>query len=255
MVKCVYKNNPLIEVIIQLRFPKLLALASNDPVDFQEAIRGEFPHYQLTIENHQEISFSVNDNSPVTSINQRQPEKNHCFISEDGKYKINLTSSFISISTLSYTKWEDMQNRLSGPLEAFESIYKPPFYERIGLRYIDAYSRKRLHLEGTPWKDLIGENWIGPLASIEENKVVLSGNDIEYVLDDEKSRAKIHCGLGKINDDPETVFIIDSDFIQIATIDKSAKDTALEYLHKNAKLFIEDVITSKLHEAMMPEYE
>ena len=84
MAKCVYRNNPLIEVIIQFRFPKLLTLVSNDPIDFQESIRDEFPYYQLTIENQQEISLSVNDNNPVASINQRALEKNHSFVSSDG---------------------------------------------------------------------------------------------------------------------------------------------------------------------------
>lgn len=255
MAKCVYRNNPLIEVIIQFRFPKLLTLVSNDPIDFQESIRDEFPYYQLTIENQQEISLSVNDNNPVASINQRALEKNHSFVSSDGQYKINLTSSFISISTVNYTKWEDMKGRFSKPLEAFESIYKPQFYERIGLRYIDAYSRAKLHLEGTMWRDLIESNWLGPLALIDESKVVLAGNDIEYIMDDGISRAKIHCGLGSLNDNPETVFIIDSDFIHISTIGLSKKSVVLEYLHDNAKKFIESAITKKLHEAMIPEYE
>ena len=205
MAKCVYRNNPLIEVIIQFRFPKLLTLVSNDPIDFQESIRDEFPYYQLTIENQQEISLSVNDNNPVASINQRALEKNHSFVSSDGQYKINLTSSFISISTVNYTKWEDMKGRFSNPLEAFESIYKPQFYERIGLRYIDAYSRAKLHLEGTMWRDLIESNWLGPLALIDESKVVLAGNDIEYIINVNKKGTAV--SKEKTNDTSKIVII------------------------------------------------
>ena len=45
--RCVYKNNQLAEVICQLRFPEILTIAANLPVDFQEAIRNEFPVYSV----------------------------------------------------------------------------------------------------------------------------------------------------------------------------------------------------------------
>ncbi len=138
--RVIYEKNPLIEVIIQYRFPKILALNTNDPIDFQNAIKGEYPIYQLTLENQQEITFAINQNNtvpPIPSIIQKQPVRNHTFISGDGTYKINLTNEFISISTLSYHRWEEMLSHLKTPLSAFEKIYKPPFYERIGLRYID----------------------------------------------------------------------------------------------------------------------
>ena len=34
-----YARSPLVEVICQLRFPAILSIGANDPVDFQEAIR------------------------------------------------------------------------------------------------------------------------------------------------------------------------------------------------------------------------
>ena len=37
------KRNQLMEVICQFRFPEILAIAAKPPVDFQEAIRDEFP--------------------------------------------------------------------------------------------------------------------------------------------------------------------------------------------------------------------
>ena len=37
------KKNQLMDVICQFRFPEILAIAAKPPVDFQEAIRDEFP--------------------------------------------------------------------------------------------------------------------------------------------------------------------------------------------------------------------
>ena len=44
--RCRYGAHQLAEVICQLRFPEILAISEKAPVDFQEAIRAEFPQYQ-----------------------------------------------------------------------------------------------------------------------------------------------------------------------------------------------------------------
>ncbi len=254
--RVIYENNPLIEVIIQYRFPKILALNSKDPIEFQDRIKDEYPIYQLALENQQEISFAINQNNvaaPIPSIIQKQPVRNHTFISSDGTYKINLTNEFISISTLSYRRWEEMIAHLKTPLAAFEEIYKPPFYERIGLRYIDAFSRNELELKGVPWTELINSAWLGAFACTNEDRVINSGLDAEYFLDQKTARAKIHTGLGTINNNPERVFIVDSDFMKIEMIKPMDGYSVLEYLHNNAKGFISEVIMEKLHLAMKPE--
>lgn len=254
--RVIYEKNPLIEVIIQFRFPKILALNTKDPVDFQDSIKDDYPFYQLALENQQEISFTFNQKNPATpvpSIIQKQPVRNHTFISSDGTYKVNLTNEFISISTLSYRRWEEMLSHFKKPLSSFESIYKPPFYERIGLRYIDAFSKNELNLDGTPWKDLISSTWLGAFAFTDENRVINSVLDVEYYLDRKTARAKIHAGLGTINNNPERVFIVDNDFMQIEMIKPENSYDVLEYLHDNAKQFISEVILEKLHVAMKPE--
>ena len=256
MERVIYKKNPLIEVIIQFRFPQILALNNSDPVRFQEEIKDDYPIYNLEIQNQHEISFTIEQDGTVPSIPsiiQRQPRKNHSFISADGMYKVNLTNSFIAISTLAYTRWEDMLMRFEKPLLKFEELYKPPFYGRIGLRYIDAFSRKRLNLDSVPWKELITPFCLGAFETINEDEVINVGLDVEYRLSDGISQAKIHSGLGNVNNDPERVFLIDSDFIRIENTPKENSKVVLDYLHDNAKKFIRSTITDKLHFAMEPE--
>lgn len=250
--RIVYGKNPLVEVILQIKFPTILAINAKEPVEFQEAIRQEYPIYQLTVENEQEINLSVNGDGFLPSIIQKQQHKNHNFISADGMYKINLTSGFISIATLNYTRWEDMVAHFETPFKRFLEIYAPPFFERIGLRYIDAFSRNKLDLQEKSWCDLIQPTWLGGLSSVDEKKVVTSGLDIEYMLDDGVSRAKVHTGLGNVNNDPEQVFIIDSDFIHIGTVKLDAFDHIVNYLHEHSGKFIRTAITDTLHEAMLP---
>lgn len=250
--RVIYEKNPLIEVILQVKFPTILSINAKEPAEFQDSIRQEYPIYQLSVTNEQEFNLAVGGEGIMPSIIQKQQHKNHSFISEDGQYKINLTSGFISLSTLRYTRWEDMLTHFELPFAKFIELYKPPFFERIGLRYIDAFSRNKLDLGNKLWCELIQPNWLGAISSVEEKRVVNSGLDVEYFLDNGISRVKVHAGLGNINNDPERVFIVDSDFIHIDNTKVSDFQDIVEYLHDNSGRFIRSVITDTLHQAMHP---
>lgn len=250
--RVIYQKNPLIEVILQIKFPTILAINAKEPVDFQDAIRQEYPIYQLALESEQEISIPIGGDFLIPSIVQKQQNKNHSFISEDGQYKINLASGFLSLSTLKYTRWEDFLKHFETPFKKFIEIYSPPFFERIGLRYIDSFSRTQLNLNDKSWKDLIQPTWLGAISFLQEDNVITSGVDAEYLLDDKISRARIHAGLGNVNNNPEQVFIIDSDFMHINNIKTIDFSNIVDYLHGNAGKFIRSAITDVLHNAMLP---
>ena len=251
MERVIYKKNPLIEAILQVRFPTILTINSNDPVDFQEAIRKDYPIYQLGIEREQELAFIAKEDSFFPSLQEKSQHKNHAFVSSDGKYKVNLTSSFVSMSTVNYTRWEEFYAKFKLVLANFVDVYHPAFYERIGLRYIDAFSREKLNITDKSWKELIQSPWIGPLSNVNEGDIINLGIDTEYILDNNKSRIKVHTGLGVLNN-AEKVFIIDSDFIHPLTVALEEYEAIVEYLHENSGKFIRSVITSTLHEAMEP---
>lgn len=253
MGRVIYQKNPIIETILQIRFPKILDLNNNDPVTFQEEINSIYPKYQLTLEQHQEISLQSENELTTPSIVKGQVIKNHAFISRDGVYKINLTSEFISISTCAYTQWEDLLDMFDTPFSAFIKIYKPLFFERIGLRYIDAFSREKLSLVGTSWDELIQPAWLGAYAiEKDEKKVKNSGLDVEYLLDNNESRVKIHAGIGRLNESLENVFVFDVDLIHISTIEVKETAEIENYLHENGKRLLDSFITEKLHDAMKP---
>ena len=129
-----YVNSPLIEVICQLRFPTILSIGSTEPAQFQEAVRSDFPRYAA---RQDQQSVRVVDGK----VEQPAPITNYNFISTDGLWKINLTQNFVALSTLRYTRWEDFAQRLDKILALFIQIYQPSFFERIGLRYVNAFSR------------------------------------------------------------------------------------------------------------------
>lgn len=250
-----YMANPLLETICQLRFPAILSIGVQEPAAFQEAIRENYPRY--VVRQDQPAPRITNVNTPNPVVEAQKPITNYNFISEDGRWKVNLTQGFIALSTVGYTRWEDFAGRLDKLLAEFIKIYRPALFERIGLRYVNAFSRKRLHLESSRWADLIQPAYLGILAEpdVEEGALSKCAMDTELKLTEEM-KAKIHAGLGLIGDgkkDPEVKFILDNDIscagdIKIAEVPKKLQD-----LHTYADRLFRGAITSELHRAMGPE--
>lgn len=240
--RCIYDTNPLAEVICQLRFPEILSIQTQIPADFQDAIRHIFPKYTV----HKEAI-----------PNQNPPTNNYQFMTADGLWRVNLTSKFISLACTKYTCWEDFAGMLDKPLASFIQIYKPAYFERIGLRYVNFISRKQLHLEAVPFKDLMEPCYLGILSEedVLEAATIRCSVDVETALRG-GCRVKIHAGPGKVNRngkmDPEVKFIFDQDLYMAGNIPVNASAGALQTLHGQSYGIFRGAITDKLHDAMDP---
>ena len=252
--RCHYRRNPLGEVICQLRFPEILAISANPPVDFQEGIRDAYPQFLRKEENPApKITGSPGhltlENAPATV--------NYQFASRDGVWRVNLTSRFISLSCSRYNSWEDFAQKLDKPLAAFIRIYKPAYFERIGLRYLNFFSRSALELEDVPFSQLFSPCYLGPLGEedVLPSTVTRCGVDTELAIRG-GCRAKIHAGPGLIrqgaNADKEVKFIFDQDLFMAGQINPSLTTGALNTLHVQADIIFRGAITARLHEAMEP---
>ena len=238
-VRCIYENNQLGEVICQLRFPEILSIETELPAKFQDAIRSVFPRYIMHKEKGAE-----------------RPTNNYQFSTEDGKWRVNLTSKFISLSTGAYTRWEDFAAMLDRPLAAFIQIYQPACFDRVGLRYLNFFSRKALDLEGIPFRELFHSAYLGILGfdEVPETTTGRSGVDAELAIRG-GAKLKVHAGPGKVTiggqSDNEVKFILDLDFFMNATVPVNLSTGALQTLHSQAYSIFRGAITDKLHDAML----
>ena len=196
----------------------------------------------------------------AAKLEQAQPITNYNFISADGKWKLNLTSNFISLSTVAYPGWEDFGKHFDLPLAQFIRIYQPAFFERIGLRYVNILSRKALDLESEPWRELIAAPYLGILAEedVDESRTQKCSVDVEFNLDS-TCRAKIHAGPGMVKknipnapQDTEVKFILDMDLFMGGQIDPRMAAGGLETLHGHSTSLFQGAITDKLHSALEP---
>ena len=245
-------------MICQLRFPAILSIGAREPVDFQDAIRSMFPRYAAKQE--QPAPKITGLGTPAAKLEQGQPITNYNFISTDGKWKLNLTNNFISLSTVAYPGWEAFGQHFDLPLAQFIRIYQPSFFERIGLRYVNILSRKALDLEGEPWRELIAAPYLGILAEedVDESRTQKCSVDVEFSLDS-TCKAKIHAGPGMVKknipnapQDPEVKFILDMDLFMGGQIDPRMAAGGLETLHGHSTSLFQGAITDKLHSALEP---
>lgn len=252
--RCLYRRNQLADVICQLRFPEILTIGANAPVEFQEAIRDVFPQYAA----RKEVPAPRITGAAGHLSLENQPETvNYQFTSADGIWRVNLTSRFISLACTKYPGWEEFARLLDKPLAAFIKIYKPAYFERVGLRYLNFISRKELSVEGVPFRELIESCYLGPLQ--EED--VLEHTVSRCSVDTEMSirggcRVKIHAGPGLVKKngtaDGEVRFIFDQDLYMPGNIPVHLSAGALETLHGQAFDIFRNAITDTLHNALEP---
>lgn len=252
--RCIYQENQLAEVICQLRFPEILTIGTTVPDQFQEAIRADFPKFSRRQETPAPKIMGVPGNLTL----QNQPSTvNYQFSSADGIWRVNLTGKFISLSCTKYTRWEDFAQKLDKPLAAFIQIYKPAYFERVGLRYVNFLSRYALGLEGVPFSELITPCYLGPLAEedIIESAVSRCAMDADMAIRG-GCRAKIHAGPGLVKrnglSDKEVKFIFDQDVYMPGQVPVNLSAGALQTLHAQAFSIFRGAITDKLHEALEP---
>ena len=252
--RCILNNNQLAEVICQLRFPEILMINEKAPAQFQEAIRSEFPQYSQRKETPMPKIIGAPGNF---ALDNQQSTMNYQFVSADGVWRVNLTSKFISLACTHYTCWEEFAKHLDKPLAAFIQIYKPAYFERVGLRYLNFISRKNLNLEGTPFSDLFQNTYLGLLADEDVPEQTAARNSIDAELSIPGGcRIKLHAGPGMVKhngkQDNEIRFIFDQDLFMNGNIPINVSAGALETLHSQAYSVFRGAITDTLFDAMNP---
>lgn len=255
--RVVYSRNLLDRVICQLRFPPILTIDTKLPADFQESIRKRFPGFRAKDETAFAIPQSMQKDIPTAFLQNIVPSgdaaKNYEFISEAEDWTVNLTRTFVALTTKQYKNWEDFKEMLNAPLAALTKYYEPSHFSRVGLRYIDIVKRRELGLDNIDWSGLLDFHILGLLAS-PNIKADIRSYEAKYEmrLDDGNSMVRITTGLVQSPDSDETWFLIDSDFSEVGRVDRVRAMERLDYFHRQASRLIQSVITRRLHDAMGP---
>lgn len=252
--RCKYDKNQLADVICQLRFPEILSINTTIPDKFQDLIRDEYPIYSA----RKEVPAPRIKGGPEGFALEKQPESmNYQFNSIDNIWRVNLTSTFISLACTKYTCWEDFAAHLDKPLAAFIKLYKPAFFERVGLRYINLFSRKRLDIEHIPYNQLIQPCYLGILGADNVSETDATRSNISAELNIAGGcQVKINAGPAVIKKNnsnmAEPCFAFDFDLYMKGNVPVNMSAGALQTLHSQAFPIFRGAITEKMHEFLEP---
>lgn len=245
MARVKYNNCPLKEVVFQLRFPTILSVNSKDPVELQELIRSEYPLYNDIIEQSQE-------RLPNGDIKET-PSHLFQFISADGQYMVSLSSSFIALSTLSYTRWEEFSKKIEFVVEKFQEVYKSNILVRIGLRYKDVITKSYYGFSGKKWNELIKPEVIGIIGDIDETDAREFHLRSLNKQHDDESMVLNQFEFVMVDNSQEVSLLLDCDYFLAKVLPFDSYKDIANILHGHSSDFIENSITPALREAMQPE--
>ncbi len=254
--RVLYRKSPLDQVICQLRFPPLLKIDAEVPAAFQEIIRTDFPNFEETSEGKFEQPAGVEGQIPKDIFRQafQSLGKNYCFSSEDGNWKVNLSRTFIALTSNSYQRWEEFEEKLAEPLKALIEIYSPLHFSRVGLRYVDIIRRSLLGLSDVPWGELLTPALAGLFSSTElRGEVRNFDSRYELQLEDGQSIVRLATKLVDMKENGEAAYVIDSDFSKSGRTEITDTSQLLSDYHHCASCLIQWCISERLHNAMEPE--
>jgi len=254
--RVIYSRNPLDRVVCQLRFPPILRIESESPTSFQEAIRSEFPMFAEKIGLRVDVQLSPKQRptlGPIPSLSMSSANKIYEFTSEDGLWKVNLTRTYLSLITTKYIRWEDFKHHLECPYAALIQTYSPPFFTRIGLRYINIFRRSQLGLDGTNWSELLKPFVLGLLSSTVSAHVKNFESSYDISLEDNESNVRIVTSFVRHIETNEQGLRIDCDFSTSKRKDLANAIPQLDFLNYRSSRLIQWVIEERLHTAMEPQ--
>ncbi|MGK7897896.1 MAG: TIGR04255 family protein [Xenococcus sp. (in: cyanobacteria)] len=245
-----YQKNPLVAVICQLRFPKILRIDNEIPVEFQEVIQEDYPNLRTP----QDIEIPINIRSSSSPIALKQ-NVSYEFISKEGDWKIVLTSDFISLSTVKYTTWELFKERLQKIINSFSKQYSPSYFSRIGLRYQDVIVRSELGLQNTSWKELLKFPLIGMLSAdeIQESDLIEVFSRFACNLDESDAILTVRHGFAQKGGTTELGYLIDTDIFTEQNTEINDAINRLDFFNKESGRFFHWCISETLKKALEPQ--
>jgi uncharacterized protein (TIGR04255 family) len=247
-----YKQNPLVEVICQLRFKRLLKIESEVPAAFQDRIRKAYPEIRETTTISPPLPPQVAQLVGLEpgAIGQRAFD----FLTADSTWKVSLTSHFVALTATEYRKWEDFQSRLAPVVHAFCDVYDVGTFTRIGLRYRDLIQRSRLKLEGRRWAELLNKDLVGELRDPTfESAAKHAARELVLDLDFDEAAVRLYHGFAQLQGNEENCYVIDSDFFRERETERADVKAVLDRFNREAGRLFRWSIADPLHQSMEPE--
>lgn len=245
--RVIYALNPLTEVVCQVKFPRVLAIDRELPVEFQGALAGAYPF----LETRNSITIRV---APAIEP-ELPPSLMYNFLTPDRTVTLTLASDYVAVRTEKYLRWEDFREHVRRAVDALLSVYSPGVFTRIGLRYVNAIERQPLGLENAAWCDLIRRSLLGILSDSELVGEDVSEHQSVTILKVDDGAVCIRHGLARNVETNAQAYLLDCDFFSETTSNADATDVLrrLDVFNAESGRAFGWCIQDQLHRALKPQ--
>jgi uncharacterized protein (TIGR04255 family) len=250
--RVIYEANPLAEVICQVRFPRILKIETELPAAFQEQVRAAYPNLKElhTTRIPPEVAHALHLESSGASLTYEFGD------GSEPTWKVALTSNFVALTTVRYTRWEDFRSRLRFVLDALEQTYAVSTFTRVGLRYRDLISRSQLGMDEADWGQCLRPEILGELALPDfVGAARHASRQLVLSLDYSAALVRFSHGIVEAEDDQgavERCYLIDADFYTEVETERKDAEGLLDQFNKESGRLFRWCITETLHKALRP---
>lgn len=137
----VFPNSTVKDIYFQVRFPNLFYLDTRLAGEFQLGIMSRFPKSQLVVQK-QLIVANMEPGRKLEDVPEASTRKIWKFQSDAG-YELELASDSLSLHSSHHNSYANgdpdrrFRDLIDFGLTSFLKVVKVPFFDRIGLRYVD----------------------------------------------------------------------------------------------------------------------
>lgn len=128
---------PLVRVLAQVRFPQFSQFLSDEDQiarRFAALVAEEYPLFEEGME-------TVLVLTPTGVSPQQGGGKLWRLGAADASWQVSFARNFVALETSSYVRRSDFADRFQQVWNAFQSVTRPPFIERAGIRYTNRIER------------------------------------------------------------------------------------------------------------------
>ena len=236
-------------MVCQFRFPQILRIEASVPADFQDRVRAEFPLVQKM-----SAPAGLEQLPPEIAqmLGATQASLTYNFTTEDKSATLTLGPEALGLSVNNYNRWENFRSLISGPLAALEEIYKPSFFNRVGLRYTNVILRSEIGLEDRTWAELLNPYVAGELALPNWGRCASDVKRSIRLVDDRGDGVFFQQGTARLNNQPEEGYLIDFDLYRDTRSEVGDTLPRLDEYHRRAGRAFRWCIGETLHGALGP---
>jgi uncharacterized protein (TIGR04255 family) len=235
-----FELNPIVAAGAFLTFPDHLEIHSDIPVKFQQLVRQSLPNYDAKM-------VSPSDTHPAGHIQ-------HVFSDAEGTAALSLEKNFLSFFITDYQAWPLFKTRWTRFIGTLTEVYGITHANSFGIRYVDVFSRKRLDLAGSEWKELLNPELLGELSTEASSvRFAIRQRDVQLIFEiSETESATVNHRLERDQQTLEEVYVLDSTFSSSKSAPFEEVLSSQDKLNEHSGRFFRWATGEKLQQALRP---